>query len=189
LPSPVRHKVSGIYLCPLTSHLQASALPPSHLKFQPSSLRSLNLKSPTPQPSGLSYLKSLINPLTMPRIILALLISLLSQQVLNADAIDRAWQTSIEPVTLSLRNKLADAPYTVQFIVEAQSSDAQWSYTTESAANAWQRPQFPKDFKGPNVDHLRPQAYTWHARVVSDDNQRVMDGSFTYPNITPSEHD
>ena len=130
-------------------------------------------------------------PLTfiMPRIILALLISLLSQQVLNADAIDRAWQTSIEPVTLSLRNKLADAPYTVQFIVEAQSSDAQWSYTTESAANAWQRPQFPKDFKGPNVDHLRPQAYTWHARVVSDDNQRVMDGSFTYPNITPSEHD
>ena len=125
----------------------------------------------------------------MPRIILALLISLLSQQVLNADATDRAWQTSIEPVTLSLRNKLADAPYTVQFIVEAQSSDAQWSYTTESAANAWQRPQFPKDFKGPNVDHLRPQAYTWHARVVSDDNQRVMDGSFTYPNITPSEHD
>lgn len=130
-------------------------------------------------------------PLTfiMPRIILALLISLLSQQVLNADAFDRAWQTSVEPVTLSLRNKLADAPYTVQFIVEAQSSDAQWSYTTESAANAWQRPQFPKDFKGPNVDHLRPQAYTWHARVVSDDNQRVMDGSFTYPNITPSEHD
>lgn len=118
----------------------------------------------------------------MPRIILALLICLVSQQVLNADAIDRAWQTSIEPVTLSLRNKLADAPYTVQFIVEAQSSDAQWSYTTESAANDWQRPQFPQDFNGPNVDHLRPQAYTWHARVVGDGNQRVMHGSFTYPN-------
>jgi len=178
LPSPVRPKVSGIYLYPQPSHLYYA----------------LGYKSLLPQPfimplGGLSYLKSLINPLTMPRIILALLISLLSQQVLNADAIDRAWQTSIEPVTLSLRNKLADAPYTVQFIVEAQSSDAQWSYTTESAANAWQRPQFPKDFKGPNVDHLRPQAYTWHARVVSDGNQRVMDGSFTYPNITPSEHD
>ena len=125
----------------------------------------------------------------MYRIILSLLLGLVSQQVLNADAIDRAWQTSIEPITLSLRNKLANAPYTVTFIVEAKGCEGQWTYTAESEPNAWQRPQFPKDFKGPKVDHLQPQAYTWHARVVSDDNKRVMDGSFTYPNGVFGEHD
>jgi hypothetical protein len=106
-------------------------------------------------------------------------IGLLSGQALRADAIDRAWQTAIDPVTLHLRNKLAVAPYSVTFIVEALGSGAQWQYTTESAPNAWQRPQFPRDFDGPRVDHLRPQAYTWHARVST---RRVMSGQFTYPN-------
>lgn len=68
----------------------------------------------------------------MSRIIQTLLICLVSQQVLNADAIDRAWQTGIEPVTLSLRNKLADAPYTVTFIVTAIGQEVEWSHTTKS---------------------------------------------------------
>jgi hypothetical protein len=106
-------------------------------------------------------------------------IGLLSGQQLRADAIDRAWQTAIAPVTLNLRNKLAEAPYSVTFIVEALSNGAQWQYTTDSAPNAWQRPQFPRDFDGPRVDHLRPQAYTWHARVGT---KRVLGGQFTYPN-------
>jgi hypothetical protein len=106
-------------------------------------------------------------------------IGLLSGQALRADAIDRAWQTAIEPVTLHLRNKLADLHYTVTFIVTAIGQDTEWSYTTESEPNAWQRPQFPRDFDGPRVDHLRPQAYTWHARVGT---RRVMSGQFTYPN-------
>ena len=39
-----------------------------------------------------------------------------------ADASDRAWQTSVEPVTLSLRNKLLNDAYTVEFIVQASAS-------------------------------------------------------------------
>lgn len=113
---------------------------------------------------------------------LMLCIALLNRQPLHADAIDRAWQTATEPVTLNLRNKLADAPYMVTFIVEAAGRGAQWQYTTESAPNAWQRPQFPHDFKGPSVDHLRPQAYTWYALVGRGEAKRVLGGHFTYPN-------
>lgn len=113
---------------------------------------------------------------------LVLCLSLPGLQRLSADAIDRAWQTAIEPVTLSLRNKLANAPYTVTFIVEAVGRDAQWTHTTESAPNAWQRPQFPRDFKGPAVDHLQARAYTWRAQVLSEGAKRVAGGQFTYPN-------
>jgi hypothetical protein len=80
---------------------------------------------------------------------LACLLGRSNLQVQGSAPIDRAWQTAIAPVTLNLRNKLADAPYTVTFIVRAIGQDAEWSYTTESGPNAWQRPQFPKDFEGP----------------------------------------
>ena len=86
---------------------------------------------------------------------LACLLALSNLQVLGSDPIDRAWQTAIDPVTLHLRNKLADLPYTVTFIVTAIGQDTEWSYTTESEPNAWQRPQFPRDFTGPIVDHLQ----------------------------------
>lgn len=113
---------------------------------------------------------------------LILLLGLSNLQVQGSEAMNRAWQTAIEPVTLNLRNKLADDPYTVTFIVRAIGQDAVWSYTTESEPNAWQRPQFPKDFEGPSVDHLQAQTYTWYARVRDDKDKRVMAGSFTYPN-------
>ena len=99
---------------------------------------------------------------------LVLLLGLSNLQVQGSGAIDRGWQTAISPVTLNLRNKLADATYTVTFIVTSVGQDAEWSYTTESEPNAWQRPQFPKDFVGPSVDHRQAQAYTWHARVHGD---------------------
>jgi len=113
---------------------------------------------------------------------LACLLALSNLQVLGSAPIDRGWQTAIAPVTLNLRNKLADAPYTVTFIVRAIGQDAEWSYTTESEPSAWQRPQFPKDFEGPSIDHLQAQTYTWHARVHGNVGKRVMAGSFTYPN-------
>ena len=113
---------------------------------------------------------------------LAFLLGLSNLQVQGSDAIDRGWQTAISPVTLNLRNKLANAPYTVTFIVTSVGQDAEWSYTTESEPNAWQRPQFPKDFEGPSVDHRQVQAYTWHARVQGDEGKHLQGGSFTYPN-------
>ena len=113
---------------------------------------------------------------------LALLLGLSNLQVQGSDAIDRGWQTAISPVTLNLRNKLADAPYKVTFIVTAIGQNAEWSHTTESEPNAWQRPQFPKDFEGPSVDHRQAQAYTWHARVQGDEGKHLLGGSFTYPN-------
>jgi len=113
---------------------------------------------------------------------LALLLGLSSLQVHGSDAIDRGWQTAISPVTLNLRNKLADAPYKVTFIVTAIGQNAEWSHTTESEPNAWQRPHFPKDFEGPDVDHRQAQAYTWHARVQGDEGKHLLGGSFTYPN-------
>ena len=113
---------------------------------------------------------------------LAFLLGLSNLQVQGSDAIDRGWQTAISPVTLNLRNKLADAPYTVTFIVTAIGQDAEWLHTTESEPNAWQRPQFPKDFEGPSVDHRQAQAYTWHARVQGDEGKHLLGGSFTYPN-------
>ena len=88
---------------------------------------------------------------------LAFLLGLSNLQVQGSDAIDRGWQTAISPVTLNLRNKLTDAPYTVTFIVTTVGQDAEWSHTTESEPNAWQRPQFPKDFEGPDVDHRQAQ--------------------------------
>jgi len=112
----------------------------------------------------------------------ALLLGLALLQVLGSAPIDRAWQTAIAPVTLNLRNKLAEAPYTVTFIVTTKGQEAEWSYTTESEPNAWQRPQFPKDFEGPRVDHQQAQTYTWHARVRGDEDKHVIGGSFTYPN-------
>ena len=113
---------------------------------------------------------------------LACLLALSNLQVLGSDPIDRAWQTAIDPVTLHLRNKLADLPYTVTFIVTAIGQDTEWSYTTESEPNAWQRSQFPRDFTGPSVDHLQAKAYTWSARIHGDVDKRVMCGSFIYPN-------
>lgn len=113
---------------------------------------------------------------------LVCLLGLSNLQVQGSDAIDRGWQTAVSPVTLNLRNKLADAPYTVTFIVTSVGQDAEWSYTTESEPNAWQRPQFPKDFEGPRVDHRQAQAYTWHARVQGDEGKHLLGGSFTYPN-------
>ncbi len=113
---------------------------------------------------------------------LACLLALSNLQVPGSDPIDRAWQTAIDPVTLHLRNKLADLPYTVTFIVTAIGQDTEWSYTTESEPNAWQRPQFPRDFTGPIVDHLQAKAYTWSARIHGDVDKRVMCGSFIYPN-------
>jgi hypothetical protein len=70
----------------------------------------------------------------------------------------------------------------VTFIVTAIGQDAEWLHTTESEPNAWQRPQFPKDFEGPSVDHRQAQAYTWHARVQGDEGKHLLGGSFTYPN-------
>ena len=56
---------------------------------------------------------------------LAFLLGLPNVQVQGSDAIDRGWQTAISPVTLNLRNKLADAPYTVTFIVTTVGQDAE----------------------------------------------------------------
>ncbi len=101
---------------------------------------------------------------------------------LCADAIDRAWQTSIAPVTLSLRNKLANDPYPVKFLVQSWGADSKWVYKTVSKPNAWQQPRFPRDFEGPRVDHLKPCVYTWQAFVGEGADKRVLDGQFTYPN-------
>ena len=80
------------------------------------------------------YIASLRTSIT---VALALLLGLSSLQVHGSDAIDRGWQTAISPVTLNLRNKLADAPYKVTFIVTAIGQNAEWSHTTESEPNAW----------------------------------------------------
>lgn len=100
-----------------------------------------------------------------------------------ADASDRAWQTSVEPVTLSLRNKLLDDAYTVEFIVKASGTDHKWSYIARSEPNAWNQPRFPVDFKGPKVDFLKPQEYSWSAHILEDDSKAVLGGRFIYPNF------
>lgn len=100
-----------------------------------------------------------------------------------ADASDRAWQTSVEPVTLSLRNKLLNDAYTVEFIVQASGTEQKWSYIARSEPNAWNQPRFPNDFKGPKADFLKPQEYTWSAHILEDDSKAVLGGRFIYPNF------
>lgn len=99
----------------------------------------------------------------------------------GTSAIDRAWQTALEPITLNLRNKLADQAYTVEFVVRIKDGKETWTYQTTSEANAWQRPQFPVDFTGPSIDPLKPREYLWSAHILSDNNKRVLGGRFIYP--------
>ena len=44
------------------------------------------------------------------------------------------------------------------------------------------RPQFPKDFKGPSVDHRYRLGIGNAARVQGDERKHLLGGSFTYPN-------
>ena len=108
-----------------------------------------------------------------------------------ADASDRAWQTSVEPVTLSLRNKLLNDAYTVEFIVQASGTEQKWSYIARSEPNAWNQPRFPNDFKGPKADFLKPRDYTWSAHILEDNSKAVLGGRFIYPNFefSPEEKD
>lgn len=98
------------------------------------------------------------------------------------DASDRAWQTSVESVTLSLRNKLLNDAYTVEFLVQASGTEQKWSYIARSEPNAWNQPRFPNDFKGPKADFLKPREYTWSAHILEDNSKAVLGGRFIYPN-------
>jgi hypothetical protein len=119
-------------------------------------------------------------------LLFSIFLSILTASANKADqsgtsAVDRAWQTALEPITLNLRNKLSDQAYIVKFVVRTVEGKATWTYQTTSEANAWQRPQFPVDFTGPSIDPLKPKEYLWSAHILSDNNKRVLGGRFIYP--------
>ena len=110
-----------------------------------------------------------------------IILPLFSVCKLYSDAVDRAWQTALNPVTLSLRNKLLNDDYTVKFTVKSSTEDKQWSCILQSEPNAWNHPQFPNDFDGPTVDKNSPQEYSWSAHILEQDGKRVLGGRFIYP--------
>lgn len=110
-----------------------------------------------------------------------IILSLFSACKLCSDAVDRAWQTTLNPVTLSLRNKLLNDDYTIKFVVKSSTEDKQWSCILQSEPNAWNHPQFPNDFDGPTVDKNSPQEYSWSAHILEQHGKRVLGGRFIYP--------
>ena len=94
---------------------------------------------------------------------------------------DHAWQSSLQDVTLYLRNKLLNDPYDVTFEVKRIKTGEVFKIEKSSGPNDWNKIRFPMDFDIKWVDLAigeEREEYTWEAIV---DGRVVHGGEFIYP--------